>query len=204
MKTRMTLLTGLFICAVITINAQVSVGPKLGINLANVMGEDVEDNKMKIGPLVGCVFNIPAGDVFSFQPGFDYSSKGAQWEGDEDNASLNYWYLDIPLNGVVNLNAGNGKFQVYAGPNIAMCFAANMKYEGEKESISVQSVDNWNGGDVKMFDIGINAGLGYRINEWQVQTGYGYSFNSYSRYEEADIRHSVISISLAYLFDIGK
>lgn len=204
MKTTKLFCIGLFLCAIFNLNAQFFVGPKVGLNISNFIGEDVEDSKMKLGPQIGCVFDIPAGKVFSFQPGFLYSNKGASFEGAEDNLTFDFWYLDLPLNAVVNMDAGNGKLQVYAGPNIGMCFYSKLKIGDESERLSVQSIDNMNGGDVKLFSLGVNAGLGYRINNVQVQAGYGLSFGELFRDDDSNLQHSVISLTLAYLFKVGK
>jgi len=208
MKKTTVSLIGLFLFALINLNAQPSIGPKLGLNLATMIGEDFENSKIKIGPQIGCLFEIGTGNVLTFQPGFVFSNKGATLEGEEGDASLNFWYLEWPLNGVVNLDVGKGKIQIFAGPYIGFCIAAKMKYptdEGEETvHLVVESMDDLGEGDIRLMDYGLNAGLGYRIHDVQIQAGYGLSIGNVSRYDDSVMKHGVVNLTFAYLFKLRK
>ena len=182
-----------------TAQAQVTIGPRVGLNLANVQadfdgGEDV-DTKMKIGAQVGLTLNAQFGNV-AFQPSLLFSQKGFKIEETQSgtyagitytstsklDAALNY--LDIPLNFVYTTGGDNG-FQIFAGPYIGIGLSGKVKSEtsgsidgesfSEKETATVKFANEQGNDDKAYFrtlNAGLNGGLGYKAGPFQVQAGY--------------------------------
>ena len=119
--------------------AQINVGIKVGGNLSNIH-QDFKDSdwetptKMKVGFHLGLTTDIPINDMFSFQPGLLFTTKGCGYDLDdyiEDDdipvkstsavdvdgymrTSLNY--IEIPLNIAFKAN----DVQIFAGPYLAV------------------------------------------------------------------------------------
>ncbi len=124
-------------------NAQISIAPEAGINLANmhfkykdiVTGNDVKPtNDLKIGVKVGANVNIPIGERIVVQPGLFYSIKGTKQESTDnlgtitettkDNITLHY--IDVPVNIQYMFNdPSEGRFFVGIGPYLGVAFAGH-------------------------------------------------------------------------------
>lgn len=199
----MILLTSLILCFVLQTNAQVSFAPKIGLNLAN-MGGDITDNQVRFRPQVGGIVNLDLNEMFSFQPGLMYSGKGTTFDyGDGDKDAITLEYLEVPLNGVLNVDMGTGKLQIFAGPYMGYCVSAKWKYlsdeDNETESIDIGTSD---GDVIKPIDLGFNIGLGFRYENIQIQGGYNGSFATISNIEDDQALNNVISLSFAYFINL--
>ena len=72
-----------FICllgAVVTAQAQLKFGAKVGLNISNVTG-DIEDTKSKVGPLFGVFAFYSVSDKLAIQPELLYSMQGGRLYG---------------------------------------------------------------------------------------------------------------------------
>lgn len=195
-------------------NAQVKLGVKAGLNLANLAG-DVEDNSMKIGAQVGVVADFAFGDALSLQTGLMFSQKGTKEEydimGETFTSKLNVNYLEIPINAVYGIGLGNNTLQLFAGPYIGIGLTGKMKSDVDgTDDVDIQFVSDYTDVDedkvgFKRFDIGLNFGAGYRINNIQIQANYGLGLsNLIPEYDgeapDDKITNSVIQFSVAYFF----
>jgi len=192
------------LCAVLQTNAQMSFAPKVGLNLAN-LGGDVTDNQIRFRPQVGGILNLDLNEMFSFQPGLMYSGKGTTFDfGDGDKDAITLEYLEVPLNGVLNVDMGTGKLQIFAGPYLGYCVNAKYKYlsdeDNETESIEIGTSDD---DEIKPIDLGFNIGLGFRFENIQIQGGYSGSFTSIFNYDDDEkALNNVISLSFAYFINL--
>lgn len=138
------------VIAIATIShAQVRIGFKGGVNLANVNG-DIEGAKQKVGYYAGAQAKISVSDAFSIQPELVYSNQGTKLEEDVDiNFNLNY--LNLPV-----MFQYNTPFGLYAetGPQISYLIGAKAKAEGQSEDIKEL---------FKSIDYGWTIGLGYQM-----------------------------------------
>ena len=234
------LIAALLLTGVTAAQAQISFGPKVGLNLANISSKyegdadiDDPDTNIKMGASFGVMLNARFGNL-AIQPALTYSMKGAKQDEEETStiggvsyttkykSSVAMDYLDVPINLVYTTGGDNG-FQVFVGPYVA--FGIGGKVKGETETTGGgQTIKNDFDGDVKFkgdvkesddsedigafakpLDFGINAGVGYLVNNFQIQAGYGLGLANFeSKYEgkESDWNssHRVIHISFAYLF----
>ena len=124
---------------------------KGGLNLATLVGDDVEDVDARTSFHVGGAFELKLSEAFSLQPEFLYSSQGIK-DGD---TQLKLGYANIPFMAKYYVAKG---FSIQAGPQVGFLLTADA--EGELFGVEFS-------GDVSEFykkvDVGANLGLGYRL-----------------------------------------
>jgi len=197
-------LTFLFLILIATtVNGQVTFATKVGYNVANING-DITDNQSRLRIQIGGIINADINEMFSFQPGILLNGKGTTFDwGDDDKDAITLNYLEVPLNGVLNLELGTGKLQIFAGPYLGLCLNGKYKYlsdeDGKTEPLDIGTSDD---DDIKPMDLGINIGLGYKFGVFQIQGGYGGSLISISNYEDEDLKNNLIYLNFAYFFEL--
>lgn len=175
--------------------------PRLGYNLADISGIDVD----KHGPLfrthIGVSFDFPVSQKVSFQPGILLTGKGTEidWgEGDQDAIALSYF--EMPFNFVLNFEK---EFQLLAGPYVAICMGGKRKYladdDYDTESMHIGTTED---DEIKPGDIGLNVGAGYKIKKFQIQAYYSGSITDICPYDEESLRNNVVFVSFGYIFDL--
>ncbi|HSO85484.1 MAG TPA: porin family protein [Draconibacterium sp.] len=145
-----------------------------GVNFQNLNGEDNSgkqlENDLLIGYHAGVNVQFPVAPQFYFQPGLQFSTKGAE------SVSLltptyKLSYIEMPLNFVYKAQLGNGFIFVGLGPYVAYGVAGKAIYEGgsvtsESDIVFKNEVVL---GDplltvyVKPFDAGGNILFGYEM-----------------------------------------
>ncbi|MCG6191415.1 porin family protein [Maribellus maritimus] len=192
----------LVLCLFIKVNAQVSLAPKAGVNMARFIGNDNDKDPQRIVlPQVGCIVNIDFNETFALQPTLLYSVKGEKMKSYEGTHSKYYFhYLEMPVNAVYSITLVKNKFQVFAGPYWGYCLKANLESGGI--NTSNLSVGNSDSDVYKPFDFGYNAGVGYRFRNLQVQAGYAGSFATISNY--GDLKNSIFSVTFAYFLGLSR
>ncbi|MBI9054119.1 MAG: PorT family protein [Bacteroidales bacterium] len=199
----------------ISAQAQITFGPKVGLNLANVAGDNTEDAKMKMGLQIGFVTDIAFSDAISLQTGLMFSQKGTK--ADLDIATETYTmktnvnYLEIPINAVYGLNLGSNKLQLFAGPYVGIGLTGKTSLDMDgSDDMDIQFVNDYVDVDadktgLKRFDIGLNFGAGYKINNIQIQANYGLGFSNLipdfdGEASDDKVSNRVIQLSVAYFF----
>jgi len=99
-------------------------GIKLGVNSSNLRVENGTNSKWKGGLATGVYFNIKAGNKFSFQPEFLYSSMGGRDIAPSEQVSVRLNYFSLPILAKYQLC---NKFYVMAGPQIDVLIKAKTK-----------------------------------------------------------------------------
>lgn len=173
---------------------QVKFGPKAGINLASMSGQD--DAEMKIGFHVGAVAEIKFSDTFSIQPELLYSAQGAKSKSSDD-VKLNNDYINIPIMAKYYFVEG---FSVEAGPQIGFL----MKAEASNGDATVDMKDYY-----KSIDFGLGIGLAYDLPQGLfVNARYNIGLSKIGEdqtignitIEADDVKNSVIQIGVGYKF----
>lgn len=113
--------------------AQISFGPKVGLNLVKYSYNYKEascepDVKMRMAPLVGAVVNFQFTDALALQSGLFFSGKGSSYDLDK-NADEGYkydgysrtstGYMQLPVNVAYGIAIGESQIQIFAGPYVA-------------------------------------------------------------------------------------
>lgn len=176
-------------------------GVKGGLNMANITGDGIKNNSMKMGMVGGVSISYALTEIFAIRPELLYSMKGAKWGANDEELALNYF--EIPLLFAVNLpTEGSVKPALYAGPALGILMSATCDGVDEKES--------W-----KSTDIGIIAGasLGYAMEKGMLSVEFRYevsmstndNFDNAKLIEEGfpespGIKNSVMSVFVGYGF----
>jgi hypothetical protein len=200
--------------------AQFTYGPKVGLNLANLSGDDVEDSKMLIGFNIGVLGNYAVSDIFSLQAEVMYDAKGAKYEGTDENGNktdfpFSLGYINIPI--MAKATFGDDiKFFGEVGPTIGLLMSAKMDGESEYEvptgfnpqtgQITYETIkvkDSYKG-----TDFGLVFGAGTLIPagnmKLMIDARYNMSLGTIAEDPEQgdtpDVKNGVISINLGLIF----
>ncbi len=136
-------------------------GVKAGLNLANVAGDDVDNNKVNTRFYFGGFLNTPLSDAVSFQPELLVSMQGFEVDMDDSDVdlALNTTYLNIPLLFKMRLGASNS-VHFYAGPQLGFLLKAEEEAESGSESYTNDIKDEMNS-----VDFSLNIGFSFNVNE---------------------------------------
>lgn len=205
MKNLMKLLLVLFICVSTTSIYAQKFGLVAGLNIANmhVDGDNTGPSpKNKIGFHVGPTIELPINNSLSFASGLLFSNKGFTYEESIEiwgstidmDATLNLYYIDIPLTAKGYLKLGNAQFYGVLGPYCSIGLTGdikmNMSFMGESQS-ATETV-TWGNG-LNRVDMGATAGAGVAVNNFSLGVTYNYGL-------AGSLQNRVFAVSLGYQF----
>lgn len=155
------------------------IGFKAGVNLANIHGEDAENNKMLIGFHVGGFATIPFGNL-AFQPELLISTRGAKYDdGNEDvDESINLMYVDIPL---LLKFYFTDNINLHVGPQVGFNLSAKYKLDPEPDNYDDDASEFY-----ESLDLGADLGLEFDSDMGFV-VGARYYYGLISVYEEFEM-----------------
>jgi hypothetical protein len=191
----------LFVAAVASISsfAQLSIGAKAGLNLANVYGDDAEDMDLRPALHIGGYLNYAVSDAISIQPELLYSSMGAKFNeeifGSDLKVTMKFNYISVPVMFIYSFGAIN----VQAGPQVSFLASgkAKVEYDGESEEEDIKD-------QMKGVDFGVNLGLGADFGKFNASARYLLGLSSIDKDGEADTKNTAIQISIGYRLFGGK
>ena len=181
MKTRQVSLILIFTLLISTAMAQSGEMGKTtfavlgGVNFQNLNGEDNSGDKLENDLIIGYHFGvnaqIPVAPEFYFQPGLQFSTKGAKNTANSLTSTYKLSYVELPLNFVYKALVGNGYFMIGLGPYVAYGVGGKAIYEGgslssesdikfKKEVVSGDPITTVY---IKPFDAGGNIFFGYEM-----------------------------------------
>ena len=209
------------------INAQIMIGPKLGLNLAsfsNITTTGSEKKVPNMGINFGGVFNFAFGDMFSLQPELLYSGKGCKTKDGDDYFSENTNYLEMPI--LFKGSFGKKDFKVFVnlGPYFGYWMSGKsiIKISGDKTTESITFDENQGinpdgstyTAKPNRLDIGLAFGAGvlYKLGPGSLmgELRYDLGLSNLTKYtgteppDAENIKNRVFTISVGYLFKIGK
>lgn len=165
------------------------VGPKLGLNLANLNGPSITTDRSLAGLNVGGFCEVQLIDLVSVQPELSYSVQGASFA----DANEVYNYLVLPIMGKIYPIEGlYGEF----GPQVGFLISGNAKSRTTNERVSRTEV-------LKTVDFGIGFGAGYRIPD--IGLGFGIRYNaglSNIFTDNSRVKNGVFQIYSFWAFDL--
>lgn len=186
----------------------VTAGFKIGVNYADVFGDDVPDMeallgadfKSKFGLCAGGFIQIKLGKVLVIQPEFLYTMKGSRMKeeilGETVKIRFNLSYVEVPV--LVKLmipTPGGVKPSLFVGPAIAFKLGAKLKAEALGDTTEEDLSDDM---EDTGFGLIIGGGLGFGKLTFDVR--YSLGLTSISIYEDEDIKNGVISLNVGYSF----
>lgn len=215
------------------LHAQVTIGPKLGLNVnyeslkfsGDLAGTDVKSQTPKVGYQAGVAINFKTSEYFSIRPEVLFNVMGGETKFGDNNGNRStikntYNYLSIPLNFVATIPAGPGYFNIFVAPQFSL--GLNGKYSQTSDStgifIDTQYKQNGklqpgeapsnNNSDTRYFNQmswGINYGLGYQVGGLLFTGQYHMGLtNTQPHYQDSNWEsHRGDIVSKNYGFTIG-
>lgn len=182
--------------------AQLSMGPKLGLNVSSLTGDG---SNFRAGMNVGIFANYRINKLLAIQPEFYYSMQGA---GFDDIPVLtktlesNYTshYLNIPVLLKIYPCAG---LNVHFGPQFGFCVDDEYKAKLAGKEISSKDLEPYGYGyKAKTFDFSLALGVGYEF-DFGMTIDARYNFGLSNVYdEEGSPNNTMFMLSLGYKFDL--
>jgi hypothetical protein len=188
-----------------TLNAQVSVAPKIGLSYTKLSG-DLNYTRYMPSAFVGGMLNVDFQGIFSMQSGLLVSGKGTTLYYDEaDQDAMVISYFEVPLNFILAAETGSSRIQFFAGPYMAFVGNAMYKYLADEDNLKEKiHVGTSPQDEIKPWDIGVNAGVGFWFEGLEVQAGYGTSVTNISNLKNEKLANNIIFLSLAYYIRLDR
>ncbi|MDG3582358.1 MULTISPECIES: porin family protein [Galbibacter] len=203
MKKTLLVLIAITAFAFTTTAQEFKIGAKVGLNIASLQGDDLEELDSRTSFNLGAVAEFPISEKFSFQPELLYSAQGAKGEEDASDydeslsgnidltAKLDY--INLPLMAKYYVAPG---FSIQAGPQIGFLVSAKSKAEVGDFSAEEDIKDNF-----KSIDFGLNFGLGYQFeNGLFIDGRYNLGLSNIADYEDGDVKNGVFQFAVGYFF----
>ena len=142
-------------------------GAKAGLNLANVVGEDVdEEAKIKLGVTAGGFVTYPLGDNLVIRPEVLFTQKGYRYkeseEGYDFKGKVKMNYLDIPILAVLQVAEG---IKAFAGPYFDIYLGGEYEAKIEGDGESMEFDEKIEGEDVNSLGLGLIFGGAYGVTD---------------------------------------
>lgn len=182
-----------------TVNAQLSVGPRLGINnsMANFSASDIKVDPVVPGFYGGAFANYHFAKNFAAEVELFYSGEGAKYKikGSPTVYTVKLGYFDVPL--LVQFKTRGG-FYLETGPQMGFLLSANETDNGITESIKDDispSKFSWCFGLGKQFAKKLGIDIRYAA---------GFSDINKNSVSGGTIKDNVLSLGLSYAFHVGR
>ena len=209
--------------------SQVKLGLQATGNLANVKlsmdGAELFKKKSNIGFGVGLVSEIDLGTSVSLRPSLNLLQKGGKLEsafntdGSGDGELLpsvsvdnKFYYAELPVNLVYNVNLASGKLFFGAGPSVGLGLFGKAKVtstnpfdpsEKETEEFDAFKKEEDGGAAYKRLDFSANAIAGFQSKSgFYVNAGYSLGLNNMVDSEEdgGSMKNRGLQLTIGYFF----
>lgn len=196
-------------------------GLKAGLNMSNALIKDndqmySENFDSRFGFHVGATAEMPLTDMFSFQTGLLFSTKG--YRSSEEfsglgitvtaESNLDLLYLEIPTTGKANFDLGGAELYGVFGPSVGVGLSGTLKTEAvsggstvtEEETIIWGSNEDTD--DFRRLDFGLLFGAGVEIQGVEVGIDYNLGLANIlpSNANGSKFSNRVFAISVGYKF----
>jgi len=166
MKSVPILMTLMILLTAFGLSAQTIIGINAGASFSNVTiksGFISASPKSKTGITLGIAVDAPLSSNFSFQPALNFVQKGYRIKDETGKETVNFDYLEVPLNFVYYTQKNEGFF-IGAGPSIAYGLSGMDKYTATGMPDDNQKIKFGTGPDeVKTIEFGLNGLAGYKL-----------------------------------------
>lgn len=183
-----------------------SIGLKGGVNISNLITNEVDDKNALVGFNVGLYTNFPIVDKLSLQPEFNFTTKGSEvtYNNLFDNGTRKFTlsYLEIPVLLKANLTKN---FNLHFGPYLSFLVDSKIKQVSSDGSTSFTQLDEDNFNKV---DAGLSGGLGFDFENIGIGLRYNYGLTTVGKdqnvngttYNALDAKNSNANIYIALKF----
>lgn len=203
------LLVVLFALAFFSISAQaqMQLGLKAGLNLANLSGDDAGSPESKTGFAFGGFFTYQFSPMFAIQPEIYYSMKGAAdkmtVEGVTVDLTYTFDYIEIPLliKFMIPIQGSNIKPAIFAGPHVAINTTAKVKAEYQDQS-QEEDINDFKSTE---FGLQFGGGVGFPVGNGELGFDIRYIMGLTTLFDveaDPDVKNSVLNFNLFYAFSL--
>jgi len=189
--------------------AQMQIGPKAGLNIANLGGDDAdelvgESLDSKTGLNLGIFFMYQFSNMFAIQPEAYYSMKGATYKEGGGELTITLDYIEVPLllKLIIPVEGSNIRPSIFAGPAIGFNTTSKLKVEFDDESEEVDMKDDTKSTD---FSLVFGGGLGFMVgnNELGFDIRYILGLSSIDdSSDEIDLKNTAFSFNVYFGFSL--
>lgn len=188
------------------VSTEPSVGMKGGVNFSNMYIKDVDDENMLVGFNIGLYTNITTGGGISFQPEFNFTTKGSEVTYsnlfDSGTRKFTFSYLEVPV--LVKANITDN-FNLHFGPYFAFLVNSKIKNVSSDGSSTFTDLDE---DDFNRFDFGLSGGLGFDFKDIGIGLRYNYGLKTVGKeqeiggttYNSLDAKNSNANLYIAFKF----
>lgn len=160
------------------------VGLKGGMNISNLIVDDIDDENARIGFHAGIFAQLLSSEAFAIQPELLYSTRGNRVETDiwviDQETKFNLNYLDIPVLAVFKLGEA---FEIHAGPYWSYLLNANISSDGDLgDSFNDLDRDNF-----ESWDMGLSGGIAVNFSNLQLGARYNYGLREIAKSDGAEL-----------------
>jgi hypothetical protein len=186
----------------ISANAEVTFGVRAGVNMSKMEFMDETLDNL-IGFHVGAVADIKITDLFYFQPGLMFTTKGGKVEEGGGTLSVTPYYLELPLMLSCRISLTDDlALRINAGPYAAFGVAGKVKAdEGDGVDIFGDKDGAW---DLKRLDFGVGFGGGLEFKQFYLGVTYDLGLANIAAKDAADagfkVKNQTLGITLGYNF----
>lgn len=159
--------------------------PKVGLNLAKLVGSDITDTKIRPAFAAGVECEYQVADIFSLTGGVLYSQQGVKIKGAD--ASMQLDYINVPV--LANVYVVKG-LAVKAGAQIGF----NVRHKAKVAGVTADLPN------VNKVDFTIPVGLSYEFYNVVVDARYNWGLTKVIK--EQKVRNSVFQFTVGYKFEL--
>jgi hypothetical protein len=180
---------------------EIDFGVQVGLNLANLQGDDVEDVDARTGINVGLTGEYEFSPSFGLMVGAIYSQQGADGSILGQDSTLKLDYINVPV--LAKFYLGGSGFSIDAGPQIG--FIVKDEYEINEGAFAGSTTDY----DAEPIDLSVGGGLSYKFREGAFLEGISLStrymvglsniYNDNDTFSD-NVTNQVFSFNLGYKF----
>ena len=196
MRLPITLAAALVACTA-TASAQepLTLGVKAGLSFSTVNidedDEDVGNLSTRTGLVVGLFGSLPVTPRIAVQPEVLYIQKGTKF--DDEDATLNIDYLEIPVLAEVRLTEGTARVSLMLGPSFGFRTRARLDLD-EEESEDFADL-------IKAADVGLVTGVSVTSGQLVIDGRYTWGLtNIAEEVLEITARNRALSITVGWRF----
>jgi hypothetical protein len=192
------------------LNAQVhiQIGPKVGINIANITGDDAtfvgQTLDSKTGFSGGIFSMFQFGNIFAVQPEVYYTMKGATLSYMGADITFTFDYIEVPLllKVIIPVEDSNIRPSIVAGPVLGFNTTAEVKGEANGQTATEDISDDVQSTD---FSLLFGGGIGFMlgIHELGFDIRYILGLKSWDDSgADDDVKNSVINFNVYFGFSV--
>lgn len=194
----------------------ISVGPLLGLNFADVAGDDFSDEfgdtSYRIGFAIGGFAEFGLSDAVSLRPELVYTQKGAEFEAAGIDATVKLDYIQLPVLAKLMTGApGTGpRFHLLFGP--AFGFSTGCSFDIDEDIVvaagpslatgaAMIEIDCDDiGAETKGFELAGVLGAGVDLDRFTFDVRFDRGFTGIFDVEDVDTKNQTFSIRAGYKF----